>query len=178
MQMLRKNERYRAIVTVIIAVGSSIFAACSLDKQDMPALTGPSEFGLALTMTAAPDSIPRDGSSQSVVTVTARDAAGHPVVVQRISVALGPSAPQGAGLSQTEVTTGSTGQATFAVVAPIAGSIGNITVNATPVGDNAGNATSRTISIAALPTNSAAPVVTDFTISNSTPDIGEVVTFD
>ena len=142
----------------------------------MPALSGPSELALGLSITATPDQIPRDGSSQSIVTITARDVQGRPLVGQHISLALASNSPQGAGLSQSEVVTGSTGQATFAVTAPVLGSTGNILITATPVGTNGGNAVSRVIQIIATPQNGTVPTAA-FTFSPASPDVGQVVTF-
>jgi PKD repeat protein len=160
----------------VLATAALSLGACSLDKQEMPALTGPSELALALSLSAAPDQVPRDGSSQSIVTVTARDAQGRPLVGQHISLLLGSNAPQGASLSQSEVVTGSTGQATFAVTAPVGGSTGNILITATPVGTNAGNASGRVIQIIATPQNGTAPTAA-FSFSPASPDVGEIVTF-
>jgi PKD repeat protein len=161
----------------VLAAAAMTLAACSLDKQEMPALAGPSELALSLSMSATPDQIPRDGSSQSIVTITARDPQGRPVVNQRITLALSSNAPQGASLSASEVVTGSTGQATFAVTAPVLGSRGNIVVTATPVGTNAGNAVGRVVQIIATPQNGTLPTAA-FTFSPTTPDVGQTVTFD
>ena len=174
--MLRTNGRCRAIRAFSLVSVSLMLGACSLDKQEMPALSGPSEFALSLTMTATPDSVPRDGSSQSVVTITARDVAGKPIVGQRISLSLGSSAPTGATLSQSEVVTGTTGQATFGVTAPVSGSTGNIVVTAIPVGTNGGDATTHTLQILATPQNGTAPTAA-FSYSPSSPDVGQTVTF-
>jgi PKD repeat protein len=176
MNMPRKNRPYRAVAAAIVAAASMTLAACSLDKQEMPVLSGPSEFALSLTMTATPDTIPRDGSSQSIVTITTRDPQGRPITGQRIALALSTNAPQGATLSQSEVTTGSTGQATFAVTAPVNGSIGDILVSATPISNNAGNATIHTIQIFANPENGTIPTAA-FSFSPTTPDVGQTVTF-
>lgn len=160
-----------------VALVALTVAACALDKQEAPALSGPSEFGLALTMTASPDQLPRDGRSQSVVTVTVRDSQGRPVSGQRVAVSLPVNAPAGAFLSQSEVTTGSSGQASFTVTAPTSGSLGSIVITAIPVGTNSTNATARTVTISATPTNGSAPVAA-FTFSPATPEIGQTVTFD
>ena len=164
-----------AVALVALAV-----AACALDKQDAPALSGPSEFGLAIVMVASPDQLPRDGFSRSVITLTTRDAQGAPVAGQRIALSLGTNAPQGASLSTTEVTTGSGGQATFFVTAPNPNSLGDISIRATPVGGDSANATARVITIEALPRNSAGPAFAPiaFTVSPPAPEVGELVTFD
>ena len=175
--MLRNYPPSRAIAAVIIAAGSFGVTACSLDKQETPALSGPSEFALALTMTATPDTIPRDGSSQSVVTITARDVTGRAIAGQHITLSLGASAPQGAALSQSEVITDAGGQATAIVTAPVSGSTGNITLTATPVGTDGGNQRGHTLQILASPSNTTAPTAA-FTYSPTTPDVGQTVTFD
>jgi PKD repeat protein len=180
---LRRTAAFGALV--LATMGS---AACGLDNNAMPAQSGPSTLGLSVVMTASPDQLPRDGSSQSVITLTARDAQGRAVAGQRVSLSLEASAPQGASISQTEVTTGSGGQASFAVTAPTAGSIGDIMILATPIGGDANNATVRAISIAAIPRNNSAPQFPNppFTVSCASsnancvtnPEVGEAVTFD
>src|SRR5438105_1372886 len=163
MTMFRMETLYRAFATALVAAAAMTLGACSLDKQEMPGLAGPSEIVTSLSLTASPDQL-------------ARDANGQPLVGQRITLSLGASAPQGAALSQTEVTTGSNGMATFSVTAPVRGSIGDITVSATPVGTNAGNAATRIIQIRATPGNTTAPTAA-FTFSPASPDVGQTVTF-
>ena len=153
-------------------------SACSLDKQELPSPIGPSEFGLSVAMSAAPDQLPRDGNSQSVVTLTVRDSTSRPIPGQRLTLSLGTSSPAGSALSVSEVTTNSQGQATFTVSAPLSGTTGNsITVLATPVGTNADNALARSFTIRVTPENGTAPTGA-FTFSPASPDIGQVVTFD
>jgi PKD repeat protein len=176
MNMPRMKRPFRLVRGAVLAAVAIALSACSLDKQEMPALSGPSGLALSLSMAATPDQIPRDGSSQSVVTITARDPQGTPIVGLHISLALGSNAPQGASVSQSEVVTGSTGQATFAVTAPVLGSTGNILITATPVGTNAGNAVGRIIQIIATPQNGTVPTAA-FTFSPALPDVGQVVTF-
>jgi len=64
--------RFLALVAAV-ALGAS---ACTVKKTEAPALTGPSELGLSLTVSATPDILTQDGSSQATVTVVARDSAG------------------------------------------------------------------------------------------------------
>src|SRR6476646_2037786 len=101
-----------------LAVAAIAVSACGLDKQTQPSLMGPADGGQSIQMTATPDQLPRDGSSQSVVTVIARDPSNRPIVGQRLILSLGGNSPAGAALSETEVTTNSQGTATFAVSAP------------------------------------------------------------
>jgi len=178
--MMKRTVLFQIVTRTVIGAAALSVAACSLDKQEMPALSGPSTFGVSVTMAASPDRLPRDGSSQSVVTLTVRDAQGKGMAGQHVTLALPSNAPTGAALSQSEVTTGANGQATFAVTAPVAGSLGNITVGATPVGTDAANRTAQYISILAIPSNAGAPVFSapPFTLSPTSPEVGQVVTFD
>jgi large repetitive protein len=161
-----------------LAIGAMLLSACGLEKQTQPSLMGPADGGQSIQMTATPDQLPRDGSSQSVVTVIARDPSNRPIVGQRLILSLGGNSPAGAALSETEVTTNSQGTATFAVSAPSSGSMGNsILVIATPVGTNADNTTTRVMSIAVNPSNATAPAAA-FTFSPASPDMGQTVTFD
>jgi PKD repeat protein len=177
MNMRRTHHPNRLIALAGLVLASIVSGACSLDKQEMPALSGPSGLALSVALTASPDQLPRDGASQSIVTVTARDAQGHPIAGQRIALALSTNAPTGASLSQSEVITGASGQASFAVTAPVSGSLGNIVIGATPVGTNSDNATTFELSIAALPTNAVAPSAA-FTVTPAAPEVGQLVTFD
>jgi PKD repeat protein len=198
MNMRRTHQPRRLIALAGLVLASIVSGACSLDKQEMPALSGPSELALSIALAATPDQLPRDGASQSVVTVTARDAQSKPLAGQRISLSLAGGAPQGATLSQSEVVTGSSGQATFSVTAPSPGSIGDISIIASPVGTNGADSVSRLIQIRALPQNNAPPEFTcslqsspcavPFSITPATFDsntntwgnisIGDAITFD
>src|SRR4029453_14603123 len=161
-----------------LAIAAMAMSACGLEKQTQPSLIGPSDTGQSIQMTAVPDQLPRDGSSQSVVTVIARDPSNRPIVGQRLILSLGSTSPAGATLSQSEVTTNSQGTATFSVSAPTSGSMGNsILVIASPVGTNADNTNMRVMSIAVNPSNAAAPNAA-FTWNPPSPDMGQTVTFD
>jgi PKD repeat protein len=161
-----------------LAIAAMALSACGLEKQTQPSLIGPADTGQSIQMTAVPDQLPRDGSSQSVVTVIARDPSNRPIVGQRLILSLGGTSPTGAVLSQTEVTTNSQGTATFSVSAPTSGSMGNsILIMATPVGTNADNANTRVMSIAVNPANATAPTAA-FTFTPASPDMGQTVTFD
>ncbi len=127
---------------VVLAAGL-LAAGCTLQDGAAPLVTGPSEFGLSVTMTASPDQLPRDGASQSTVTVMVRDDASRPVGGRRLI------ASTSAGtLSVAEVTTSSDGRATFAFTAPAPGTVGDAAlVSVIPVGDNGGNSMPRTLTI-------------------------------
>lgn len=169
-------------------VAAALFAAgCALDNNAAPTLSGPSGYGLSISMSASPDRLPRDGSSQSVVTLTVRDAQGKTMAGQRLALRLSESSAQGAELTAYDVTTNASGQATFGVYAPASGSFGDIEVTARPFSGDANNDRLRTISIAALPRNGTAPsfATTPFVIQcsaagtacASNPEVGQSVTF-
>ncbi|MDP9324591.1 MAG: Ig-like domain-containing protein, partial [Acidobacteriota bacterium] len=68
----------RWIVLAALAV-TAIAAGCTMKSQNAPPLTGPSELGTSITVTVSPDILTQDGSSQSLVTITAHDSNGKPL---------------------------------------------------------------------------------------------------
>jgi PKD repeat protein len=175
MTILLHRIRWSLLVTAVAAI---LAAGCSLDDQKAPgSLIGPSEFALSVAVTASPNQLPRDGSSQSVVTITVRNAEGRPVAGQRLSLAMPINVPSGTSLSTSEVTTDANGQAAVTVTAPSQGSTGNaILVNVIPVGSNLDNVVPRFVSITLTPTNSTRPTPS-FTFNPTAPEIGQLVQF-
>ena len=130
-------------------------------------------------MTASPDQLPRDGSTQSIVTVVVRDDRGRGVNGQRLTLLLTPESPAGAALTATEVVTSSDGRAIFGVVAPPSGSTGGqIQVTATPVGLNADNAVPRVIAISLSGAPNATAPTPAYTFLPAAPEVGQMVSFD
>jgi PKD repeat protein len=127
------------------------FAGCSLDKQAAPPLTGPSELGLSLAVTATPDVITQDGQSQATIQVVARDSNGQPKsdpVTLRIETYVGGVAADLGVLSTKVATTDTTGVARLTYRAPAApppsaASDTVVTVVVTPVGTDYAGATPR-----------------------------------
>lgn len=161
-----------------LAALSGILAGCSLEEPSAPTFTGPSEFALSVALSATPDQLPRDGSSQSIVTVVVRNDAGRPVSGQRLAVTSNVGT-----VSQTEVETGEDGRATFAFVAPEAGTAGNTAVvRVVPLGENFQDQVSRTVTIALTGrsgvTSATAPTADFSDAAPSAPTIGDLVTFD
>ena len=76
----------------IVLVASLWAVGCTLDSGEGPGLTGPSSFALSVTATATPDRLPRDGSSQSLITLNVRDAQSRPVAGQRLTLGATPAA--------------------------------------------------------------------------------------
>ena len=160
-----------------VVVMASLWAVgCALDSGEGPGLTGPSGFALSVTATATPDRLPRDGTSQSVITVNVRDAQSRPVSGQRLTLAATPSI---AALSAQEIVTDGNGLATFTLTAPpsdaIAGNV--VTILATPVGSVSGGSVARTIEVSlsgAVNTTMPSP---SFTVTPTSPEVGQVTSF-
>ena len=70
-------QRSARAVLAGIAIGWS--ASCTLTGTDPPAVSGPSELGVSVTLHASPDVLTRDGTSRAVIGVVARDAYGAPM---------------------------------------------------------------------------------------------------
>src|SRR5688500_20230985 len=70
------NLHHRFVLAAAIV---SLSAACTLQETDVPPLTGPSTFALALNVTASPDVLPEDGVSPSTIRIVARDHNNQPV---------------------------------------------------------------------------------------------------
>jgi PKD repeat protein len=166
----------RAILLSAIAAGLS---GCGVEKQSMPPLTGPSELGLSLTLTAQPDQVVRDGRSRSTITVTARDTQGRPPS-EPVTLTLSISPANAGSLSARQVVIQSNGAATFDFIAPpLSVPVPNnvVVIGATPVGNNFDNANTRTVSIALTASNTTAPTLS-FTVTPSSPRLDQSVTFD
>src|SRR5205085_11308782 len=76
----RIESTYMTKVSLLrfIAIATLMTSACSIADQKAPDLTGPSELGLSLAITATPDLIAANGASQSVINIVARDSNGQP----------------------------------------------------------------------------------------------------
>lgn len=159
----------------IVALVACVFAAaCTVEDGAAPNLTAPSEFALSVSMSATPDSLPRDGVSQSVVTVMVRDAAGRPVSGQRLTLST-----SAGSLSESSVTTSSNGQASFTFTAPSSGTPGNAAIiQVVPVGTDGGNAASRNLAILFTGTSNSTRPTPSFTVTPAAPQMNQPVRFD
>jgi hypothetical protein len=61
-----------------VLVTAALAAGCTMSNTEAPPLAGPSEMSLSLAITANPDVLSLDGSSQTLVTVEARDTNAQP----------------------------------------------------------------------------------------------------
>jgi PKD repeat protein len=146
--MVRAFRALALLLTVTLA------AACSVKDTPAPALSGPSELALSLTMAATPDILSLDGSSQSQVIVIARDASGKavPNVSLRLDTSIGGAIIDYGTLSSKTIVTGGDGRALALYTAPRASAVSEqpgttLTVLATPVGSNYANSTARSVDI-------------------------------
>lgn len=136
---------------ITLAVAAAVaLAACTVHKQDTPALTGPSELGTAITVQVSPDVLNQDGASQSLVTITVRDTAGQPVrnLPLRAEITVNGAITDFGTLSARNVVTDANGRATLIYTAPAAPAVNVdagtlISIDVTPAGTDFGNAVAR-----------------------------------
>lgn len=181
--------RRPALAALAAACAVALSSGCALGTPSTPSLSGPSSLGLSLSVAASPDLMARDGVTQSVVTVVARDANGQPIrnLALRMDVKIGGALGDLGTLSSRNVSTGSDGRANVIYTAPPPAAFGatneaTIQVVATPVGTDAVNTNASGVSIrltspgVILPPNGA-PVPSYFA-SPSAPHERESVSFD
>lgn len=167
-------SNYSQRLSLAVGLMAVMATGCAVDKQAAPALSGPSELGLALSVVARPEMLPRDGSSMSTIVVSAFDANGQAKAGQRLLL----TADAGS-LNVSEVLTGTDGRATAVYVAPGPNERVTVaTITAVPVGVAGGDITNvnpRTTSIAVL--GPSIPFAR-FTSAPSAPAVLDTVTFD
>jgi len=157
---------------VAVAGTLMLLGGCMMQNQSAPALMGPSGFGQALTLTATPDVLPRDGSSQSLIRANFRDGTNDAPLSQRRLIL---STSSGT-LSVTEVVTDAGGNASFTFTSPSLNTpVSSVSVSARVVGDNAFNAMSQTVRVSVIGPDVPLP---SFTIAPANPSTGIDVTFD
>ena len=116
--------------------------ACTTDGQNAPSPSGPSGFGTALTVTASPDIVVRDGATQSRIDVVLTDESGASVANRTIYFGA-----TGGTLSAFSGKTDTAGKVSVMFTAPGAGPSMTVTVQATLEGTNFRNARSGVVSI-------------------------------
>ncbi|MCX6551689.1 MAG: PKD domain-containing protein [Acidobacteria bacterium] len=176
-------------VALIVAMALAASAGCTVSKQDAPATSGPSVLATSITMYASPDTLRRDGASQSQITVQALDANSNPMrnLPIRLEIAVGGVLADFGQLSAKNVYTGSDGRASALYTAPLpaAEPVDTQTVvqiMATPVGSDYGNSSARYVSIRLVPPGIILPPngtpVAAFVYAPSAPITQSDVTFD
>ncbi len=174
----------RALIAASAA--ALLVSGCTVKKTDRPALVGPSELALSLNLTANPDILTQDGSSQSRVVILALDANGQPIrgVPLHLATAVNGVTTLFGLLSNTDISTGNDGRATVTYTAPPLppdnvdqGTI--VTIDVTPVGTNYATAVPRQVNIRLVPPAVVTPPpVAAFTFSPATAMPNSPVTFD
>lgn len=166
---------------IVLALALGAGSSCALGKSTEPGLTGPSMFGVTVTLAATPDLLPRDGRSISTIVASVRDGSNRPVAGLGLHVAMGIEGYPGTlgSLSAADVTTGSDGNAVVVYTPPLPSQISGeaiIKIIVTPVGTNASNQTSTSATIR-LTEVAGGPSVT-FTINPDPMAVGEQAVFD
>ena len=172
--MTTSLRNYSHRISLAVGLTAVLASGCTIQEQTAPALSGPSELGLALTVVALPETLPRDGSSMSSIVITAFDANGKPKPGQRMIL----SANAGT-LNPTEVLTGTDGKASATYIAPgVNERVSTATITAIPVGvagGDASNVNPRTVRIVVL--GPSIPFAS-FSFSPTSPAVLDPVTFD
>lgn len=178
----------RAGVRVLVCGLIAGTFGCTLKETEAPPLSGPSEFAQSITVSVSPDILTQDGSSQSLITVSAKGINGEPLrnISLRNEITVGGMAVDFGTLSARNAVTGTDGRATFVYTAPPSPAVAVDTFTVVdilvwPVGSDFNNGTPRTASIRLVPPGYVAPpdgLVADFTISNANPLDHETVIFD
>lgn len=166
-------------------------SACTMQEASVPAVSGPSELGLSLSLAANPDVLTMDGASQSQIVIAARNANGQPQggIGVRADILYGGQVIDYGHLSSKGVTTGSDGRATITYTAPASSASGSadsgsnvVTIRVTPVGSDAAASVPRSVSIRLVPQGPSVPragtPLAKFVFRPETPAEGQDVIFD
>ena len=162
-------------------------ASCTVNKQEAPPLTGPSEFGTSVSVAVTPDVLQTDGGSQAVVTITARDSNGQPIrnMSLRADIFVDGSIADFGSLSARNVVTDVNGRATLVYTAPaVNGSTDTgaiVSIGATPIGTDYANTVIRSAAIRLVPQGTVLGpdgMVPRFTFSPGSPTAFSPVFFD
>ena len=143
------------IAHVLVLMTAAVGAACTMTDITPPPLAGPSEMALSLTITATPDVLSLDGSSQTLITVEARDTNGQPAanVPLRVQILADGLVTDFGTISVRTLVTGSNGRASFTYTAPpfISGTIPNLQLSVTPTGTDASTHINRVVTVRLIP---------------------------
>jgi PKD repeat protein len=170
---MESTNRFQALTwRTVAAIAALAVSACTVDKQEAPSLAGPSGFALSLTVSAAPQVLPRDGSSMSTIKIVAREASGAPKANQRLRVLA-----TAGSLNVSEVETDANGLATVLFVAPSMNEpVSFVTVDVIPLekGDLA-NTNPRSVRIGVLGPDIP---VANFTFDPANATVQDLISFD
>lgn len=176
-----------------MALGLVVLAAaagCTAKETKPPELTGPSELGLAVSVSATPDVLQMDGVAQSSVVVDVRNASGQPAsgIGIRAEIVFNGQVADVGRLSSKTGSTGGDGRLTLTYTAPSGPPSGNsdagtiVTIRVVPSGSDYSNAVPRTADIRLVPLGVILPPantpVARFVFSPTGPAEGQDVQFD
>ena len=171
-------------ITNMLVLLTMVFATgCTMTDNQPPPLAGPSEMSLSLTLAANPDVLSLDGSSQTLVTIEARDVNGQPAgnVPLRVEIIADGQRVDFGSLSARTLVTGSNGRATFTYTAPtfVAGTIPDLQLSVTPTSSDASTHIQRVVSVRLVqPGGITASPIANFTYLPATPTAFSNVRFD
>ena len=159
-----------------------------MEKQEAPALSGPSEFGTSISVSVSPDILTQDGASQSMIVVTARDPNSAPLrnLSLRAEIVVDGVLADFGSLSARNIVTGNDGRATLVYTAPLAPAVAVdsgtvVTIVVTPVGTDFSNSATRSASIRLVPPGIVVPpdgLKPAFTFTPNAPADSQAVLFD
>ena len=180
--------KHQTVTTAAILLVATTLAGCTMKEQEAPELAGPSEFGTSISVAVTPDLLTQDGASQSVVTVTARDANGQPSrnLPLRAEIHVGGTIADFGSLSARSVVTGADGRATFVYTAPpaAAAAVDTFTIvdiAIVPIGYDFANSVTRIASVRLVPPGIVIPpdgLRPAFTVNPSAPQDNQSALFD
>ena len=139
----------------LVLVTSVAAAGCTLTDVEPPPLSGPSEMSLSLSLAANPDVLSLDGSSQTLVSIEARDTNGQlaPNIPLRVQILADGAETDFGTISARTLVTGSNGRATFTYTAPsfVGGPIPQLQLGVTPTGTDASAHLNRVVTVKLVP---------------------------
>ncbi|MGH9385070.1 MAG: PKD domain-containing protein, partial [Vicinamibacterales bacterium] len=167
----------RNLFTLVGAIGLALLAGCTVKRAETPALAGPSEFALGLTLQAVPDSLVQDGSSQAVIMIEAHGPNNSPVraLPLRAEIWVNGTVQDFGSLSTKSVVTGDDGRARVVYTAPPASSLSQrsnlVTITVIAIGGDFRGETFRQVDIRLVPQGVIGPsnpgLVADFDMAPS-----------
>ena len=181
--------RTRASQFIGLLALALVATSCTVNESEAPALAGPSELALSLSVQASPDTIFQDGASQSAISIEARGPNSQPArgVTMRVDMAVDGVPADFGTLSARTVVTGEDGRARLTYTAPprpaISGGTGSVvTLVLSPMsGDYRGDVV-RQVDIKVIPPGVILPPngapAPDFSFSPTAPATFQTITFD
>ena len=177
-------------LSVGLAVALLAAGSCVQERVEPGPFSGPSELGVSLTLSASPDRLPLDGAARSDIGIQARDHRGEAIADLALSlqiVANGEFQDFGR-LSTRQVVTRADGRASAIYTAPVQATVAGsssdsgqtVEIWVTPVGQDFGNAVSRSLTIRLVPPGNVVPsfgATAGFAFTPATPTAFDSVLF-